>query len=253
MKIRIAVAFVVVAVTGLIYRGRGENGGQALVWKPAYLVESGEGASPTRSLVLLKTDPKRSTLERIINESVVCVTARVGDQKRIAAGFVIEVDRRREVAQIATAQHVVIESEQITIVFANEETKPGKLIATDAKNDLALIEVSAGKLKALTIAPTFGPYDNFKVIGAGRGIFPFVLPRGASGLIKTDDGPDDHLFFFGCCIEGMSGGPVLNEREQVVAMTQKSMMDKVNPWSFNGLACRLFSQEMLKSLQERRN
>jgi len=253
VKINVVLLLLVTVVVGLIGRGKGKNGGDALVWKPAYFVVSGEGSSPTRPLVLLKTDPKRSTLERLIHESVVCVTARVGDQKRVAAGFVIEVNRRKDVAQIATAHHVVVGSEQITIVFPNEETKPGKVVATDTKNDLALIEVSAGKSKALAIASTFGPYDNFQVIGAGRAVFPFVLPRGASGLIKTDDGPDDHLFFFGCFIEGMSGGPVLNERGQVVAMTQKSIMDKVNPWSFNGLVCRLFSQETLKSLQEKIN
>ena len=88
-------------------------------------------------------------------------------------------DMEYEAGQILTNNHVVNGSQSLTVTLADKKQYKAKVIGTDPRNDLALIEIKAGrKLPFLRL----GDSDNLQV---GQKVLAIGNPFGLEGTLTT--------------------------------------------------------------------
>jgi len=130
---------------------------------------------------------------------------------------------------IVTNQHVVHRAKTVEIVMANGEKISAKVVAADARNDLAVLSVaSAGSLPpGLPLAK--------KAVSAGEEVFTigFPLPgdmgqraKLTDGIINADSGLGDDPRYYQISVPiqpGNSGGPLLNMRGEVIGITTATL------------------------------
>ncbi len=137
------------------------------------------------------------------------------------SGFILTED-----GYILTNQHVIENSNSITVAFYNGTTAEAKLIGYDTNNDIAVLKVEATGLTPVKL----GNSDNMNVgdeviaIGNPLGELTFSLTRGViSALnreITTSTGVTMNLIQTDCAINsGNSGGPLFNLYGELVGIT----------------------------------
>ncbi|MFO7573073.1 MAG: trypsin-like peptidase domain-containing protein [Gaiellaceae bacterium] len=140
----------------------------------------------------------------------------------LGSGFVVD-----KAGHIVTNYHVVRDASQIRVSFSNQDTVEAKLVGTDPSTDLAVLQVDTDA-SALTPLP-LGDSDSVRVgdpvVAIGN---PFGLSRTAtagivSALQRLIQAPNqftiDHVIQTDAPInKGNSGGPLLNERGQVIGV-----------------------------------
>lgn len=140
-----------------------------------------------------------------------------GEARGIASGFVIRRD-----GYILTSAHAVIGAQQIVVSMADQHRFDAELIGFDRYTDVALLKVANGDLQAVTVGRSseLCPGEWVAAMGAPFGFERSVTagvvsanPRympGGNGvpLIQTDVALNP----------GNSGGPLFNERGDVVGM-----------------------------------
>ncbi len=117
-----------------------------------------------------------------------------------------------------TAWHVIHDAVRVTARFAdNRDVSVLGLVAKDVGNDVALIKVEAGGRPGVTLTPKRPRVGaQVYVIGAPKG-FDFSIAEGLVSQIRTVDGVE--YYQLSCPISpGDSGGPVLNDRGQVIGL-----------------------------------
>ena len=144
-------------------------------------------------------------------------------QQALGSGFVVD-----KGGHIVTNFHVVQGAEEIRVSFSNRDTVEAELVGTDPSTDLAVLRVSVGA-DALTPLP-LGDSDLVEVgdpvVAIGN---PFGLDRTAtagivSAVQRLINSPDprfriDHVIQTDAPInKGNSGGPLLNDRAQVIGV-----------------------------------
>ncbi len=163
-----------------------------------------------------------------------------------ASGFIIAQDD--DELMIATNNHVVESSTEVTVAFSADAEDPEDLLApakvkgTDAKTDLAVIAVSLDDinedvLKQLKIA-VLGSSDKLKVgqtaitIGNSLGEGISVMSGIVSALnveIVTEDGSTFTEFQTdGAANQGQSGGAVVNEKGEVIGIFNAGYLEGDN-------------------------
>ena len=139
------------------------------------------------------------------------------------SGFVVD-----QGGNILTNYHVVEGASSVSVMFADKTTATAQIIATSPPEDLALIRVSADRVKAITPLPLgdsslvrpgqmaiaigspYG-YDNSITVGVISGVRRTIHSNGGSttgGALQTDASINP----------GNSGGPLLNSSGQVVGI-----------------------------------
>ena len=145
-----------------------------------------------------------------------------GDSPAQGSGFVVD-----KAGHLVTNFHVVDGADEIRVSFSNRDTVEATLVGTDPSTDLALLEVDA-TASALTPLP-LGNSDAVRVgdpvVAIGN---PFGLDRTAtagivSALQRLIQAPNtfviDHVIQTDAPINrGNSGGPLLNDRGQVIGV-----------------------------------
>ena len=146
-----------------------------------------------------------------------------GDGQALGSGFVVD-----KAGHIVTNFHVVQGAEKIRVGFSNRDTVEARLIGSDPSTDLAILRVNVDA-NALTPLP-LGDSDRVEVgdsvVAIGN---PFGLDRTAtagivSALQRLIRSPDpqfsiDHVIQTDAPInKGNSGGPLLNERGEVIGV-----------------------------------
>ncbi len=136
----------------------------------------------------------------------------------LGSGFIID-----ESGYIATNNHVIADAEEITVILSDNTKLKAKIIGRDAKTDLALLKVDAGrKLPAALL----GDSDKARV---GDWVIAIGNPFGLGGTVTAgivsararnlNAGPfDDFIQTDAPINRGNSGGPMFNMKGEVIGI-----------------------------------
>ncbi len=127
---------------------------------------------------------------------------------------------------LLTCAHVVDDADEITVNI-NGKKKPAKVLARDTVNDLAVLKLKDGQIKPLTLA------DSDKVeIAEGVHVIGFPLAKALGGKVKVSRGAlsgiminadGKRLQIDASVNPGNSGGPVLNDRGEVIGIASSKL------------------------------
>ena len=144
------------------------------------------------------------------------VSVRVGRSgERIGTGFAIAAH------QVVTARHVVVGSLDVQVAELDGKRLSARVVGTDARADLALLEVSGGPLQPVLPGrtDTLRVGDTVVAIGAPYGL-GHSLAVGVVGSLgrRIDDGVLEFLQLSMPLNPGNSGGPVFDGNGRVVGV-----------------------------------
>ena len=151
-----------------------------------------------------------------LKKGVVIVTTFDNHGKALMQGSGFFVDS----GQVATNFHVIRNASQIRVeTFDGTVSKVRVVLATDERNDLALMGVDAIQNKTILPMKIGAPAEgeSVTVISNPQGC-NWKVTRGATGLLWELHGKGERLQITAAIAPGSSGGPVLNARGQVVAI-----------------------------------
>lgn len=153
---------------------------------------------------------------------------------------------------LVTNHHVVAEAGrggELTVKFLNGTTLPGKVVALDRKNDLALIKINPQ-----------APLTPIEIAGLKEGLRQKVCaigtPFGKPGQIsvgETKEKPDSaNVVTTAQLAPGYSGGPLLDEAGKLVGVNKEIEADSPDDNWGNGVATRSeLVTKLLKQYQSR--
>ena len=149
-------------------------------------------------------------IARRATPSVVQIRAR----GRIGSGFVVASDGR-----IATSLHVVEDADQLVVVLADGRTFTRvQVVDHDEEQDVVVLSIAASRLTPLPLArEPVQSGERVVVIGHPQGLANTVSDGLVSALRERDG--TEMLQISAPVSPGSSGGPVLNDRGQVVGVT----------------------------------
>jgi S1-C subfamily serine protease len=145
--------------------------------------------------------------------------------KALGSGFVID-----KAGHIVTNYHVIAGSHAIEVSFSNNESMKARLVGTDPSTDTAVLQVDAHS-RALTPLP-LGNSDSVHVgdavvaIGNPFGLDRTVTAGIVSALQRIIQAPNsfsiDHVIQTDAALnKGNSGGPLLNNRGNVIGVNSQ--------------------------------
>src|SRR5438874_6311111 len=161
-------------------------------------------------------------------ESVVNVTSRamafdffygLVPQEGQGSGFIIDKE-----GHILTNYHVIAEARQVEVTLHNRKKYRATVVGTDRSHDLAIIQIKAPELTAMTLGDSRNLQVGQKVYAIGN---PFglagTLTSGIVSSIRSVQEPDgvtiDEAIQTDAAINpGNSGGPLLNSRGEVIGI-----------------------------------
>lgn len=138
------------------------------------------------------------------------------------SGFII--DRKGD---IVTNNHVVAQAQTLTVVFSDGHKAPATLVRTDSSADIAVIKVNSTVPAVLHFGSSnaLQPGEPVMAIGSALGEFRNTVTTGVvSALGRTIQEPNggpslNNMIQTDAAInQGNSGGPLLNDRGQVVGV-----------------------------------
>ncbi len=162
------------------------------------------------------------------------------DQKSVSAGSGIIVGETDDAYLIATNNHVVSDSNDITVTFNDNSAIAGTIRGTDADNDLAIVSVKKSDVpdstqKKITIV-TIGDSNNIQVgeqvvaIGNALGYGQSVSSGIVSALnreVTDSDGTTRKVIQTDASINpGNSGGALLNMEGELIGINEAKLVDE---------------------------
>ena len=161
----------------------------------------------------------------------------------VASGFIVNDPSLtgKNYSVIMTAGHVCMVSEGISLVLKIEaedyvgRVSSGEIIGVDLKSDLCLLKVEQSRFEGLTIsfnAPRYGqkvhslgaPYGTFQAYDKPRyGMIP-MFDGYFCGIMNDDTYNNDRSFYSVPAAQGNSGGPIMNDDNEVVGITSAIMV-----------------------------
>ncbi len=228
---------------GVSYYAR-ENMGIDFMGKQEMVTQSTMVANPNsatvNSDVATIAENVMPSIVSIINLSVKEVQSFFGSQyqKIPSAGSGIIIGQNDTELLILTNNHVVADSETLTVTFSNEDSIQAQIKGTQEAQDLAIIsiklkDISQETRKEMKIA-TLGDSDKLKVgepviaIGNALGYGQSVTTGVVSATGRTLDGIDSHLIQTDAAINpGNSGGALLNSNGEVIGINTAKVNQEV--------------------------
>jgi S1-C subfamily serine protease len=147
-------------------------------------------------------------------------------RQALGSGFVID-----KAGHIVTNYHVIEGAEQIEVSFSNQDTLRATLVGSDPSTDIAVLRVAASSrgLTPLVFGDSGAVRVGDPVVAIGN---PFGLARTTTAgivsavqerTITAPNGyPIDHVIQTDAQInQGNSGGPLLNDRAQVIGVNSQ--------------------------------
>lgn len=161
----------------------------------------------------------RTVVDRA-GDAVVSVTCGRAGGQSLGSGFVV--DPRGYVLSNA---HVVDKATWIRVKLANGREVPGHVCLQDSDSDLAVIRVQVRNLPVVVVG-------NAKSARSGDGVVAIGCPHGlehtvTSGIVSSSDreiGGRHYIQTDAALNEGNSGGPLLNEKCEVIGIN--TMIEK---------------------------
>ena len=155
-----------------------------------------------------------------------------------ASGTGVIVGQNDDELLIATNNHVVSDTEGLTVTFADESTADAAIKGTDSEADLAVIAVPLDSISADTKskikAATLGDSDSLKMgqgviaIGNALGLGQSVTVGHVSALnreINVDDTTKTVIQTDAAINPGNSGGALLNSKGEVIGINEAKYAD----------------------------
>jgi hypothetical protein len=143
-------------------------------------------------------------------------SALVGGSVSAGSGFITDPS-----GIVVTNYHVVQGAERIEVRVASGETYDVTAIrAVDRRRDIAILQIPGFKLPTVTLgdSESLGPCESIVVIGNALGVLENSVTTGVVSGIRDVEGTK--LIQMSAAVSpGNSGGPVVNERGEVVAIT----------------------------------
>ena len=162
-------------------------------------------------------------------------------QEGQGSGFILN-----KAGDILTNYHVIEGANRvIEVTLSNKRRYPAKIVGTDKVHDLALLQITAPDLQAVTLADSSGLSVGQKVYAIGN---PFglagTMTRGIISSIRTlpasrdsESGSIEDAIQTDAAINpGNSGGPLLNSRGEVIGINTMIASNGANQSSGIGFA-----------------
>jgi S1-C subfamily serine protease len=162
-----------------------------------------------------KTFDAQQIYDRVLPSiAIVHVTGPRG--RGTGTGFVVDA-----AGTMITAAHVAQSAQSIEVEFGDRRL-PARLIGYDARRDIAMLQATDSALPALEVADssTVREHDRVVVIGAPRGRAGVMYSGTVRALRQTFPGrvPEIMIAFEAIVQPGNSGGPLFNDRGQVIGV-----------------------------------
>ncbi|MEZ5938455.1 MAG: Do family serine endopeptidase [Hyphomonadaceae bacterium] len=136
------------------------------------------------------------------------------------SGFIVDRD-----GHIVTNNHVVENAKSVTVQFADGREETAEVIGTDPKTDLAVIKINSKNLPAPLAwgdSDNARPGDNVFAMGSPFGLGNTVTAGIVSARGRTTGGSyDDFIQVDAPINRGNSGGPLFNEKGQVIGVNSQ--------------------------------
>jgi len=214
----IAAAILALAIAGGALAGAGTT--FMLAGAAGSGTTSGTGAT-TASTTSTTTNAEKAVTDAIagVVDSVVTIRTDTGS----GSGFIVSSD-----GLIVTSRHVIDGAGTMTVILADGTELPAKLVNADASHDVAILDVSASGLPAVSLASgevqigqsviavgtALGEFPDTVTVGVVSGLDRSIdvgtgrTTRSLTGVVQTDAALNP----------GMSGGPLLNLAGQVIGV-----------------------------------
>ena len=149
-------------------------------------------------------------------------TSQMGECESVGTGVIINSN-----GELLTNAHVVEGAKTVQVRLMNEtEPVKGTVLASDPQNDLALVKINATGLTAAVFADSKKVRLGDPVVAIGYALNLDGGPSVTSGIVSaigrtitTDSGALDRLIQTDAAISsGNSGGPLVNDKAQVVGI-----------------------------------
>ena len=231
-------AFLGVSYYGKEHLGIDLMGAQEVI--PKSTMVSNPNSATINSDVATIAENVMPSIVSIINLSVKEVQSFFGSQYQQipSAGSGIIIGQNDTELLILTNNHVVADSETLTVTFSNEDSIEAHVKGTQAAQDLAIIsiklrDISEETKKTMKIA-TLGDSNKIKVgepviaIGNALGYGQSVTTGVVSATKRTLEGIDSNLIQTDAAINpGNSGGALLNANGEVIGINTAKVNQEV--------------------------
>lgn len=156
-------------------------------------------------------------------------SAKADNSKASGSGFFISTN-----GTVATNAHVIEDASKIELIIANELgtfTYKAKVLLTDSKNDVAIIQVDDANFKGLSTLP----YSLTEKTNVGEKVFTIGYPlndimginyKVTDGIISSKSGIADDVRYYQISVPvqpGNSGGPLFNKDGNVIGITSAKL------------------------------
>jgi serine protease Do len=142
-----------------------------------------------------------------------------GPELRLGSGFALSADR------VVTARHLVVDAQEVTVTTIDGAPRPARVLGTDARTDLALLEIADGAFAPAVL----GRSDDLRVgdtvlaignpYGLGHSLAVGVVGNRGRQLEPSADGPRVEFLQLTMPLNpGNSGGPVFDAAGRVAAV-----------------------------------
>jgi putative serine protease PepD len=194
------------------------SGGSETVVRRVTVTDSEPAAASTSALSV-------NSIYKRTYKGVVEVLAGNGE----GSGFVYDAD-----GHIVTNEHVVGDSTSARVRFWNGKTVDATVVGTDSSTDLAVLKVDTSEVELVPLAlgdsNRVEVGDNVVAIGSPFGLEETVTSGIVSALHRQMTSPnrfaiDDSIQTDAAINHGNSGGPLLNDRAQVIAVNAQIASD----------------------------
>ena len=171
------------------------------------------------------------------------IFGRSQDKQSTSAGSGIIVSQDDTYTYIATNNHVVANSSELTITFVDGKTASAQVVGVDSQHDLAVVRVKTSDLDSSTVSAikvaTLGDSDSVKVgqsaivignaLGYGQSVTTGVISaKDREVTLKDDSGNtiSNKLLQTDAAVNpGNSGGALLNTNGQVIGIVSAKYSD----------------------------
>jgi hypothetical protein len=146
--------------------------------------------------------------------SLIEATATLSGNGITGSAFFIRTD-----GHLITNHHVIAEMREISVQTNDGKSRPGRLVRSDPRLDLALIQAEGGPYPTLKLgnATTLEPGETVWTIGAPHGL-SFTVTRGIVSYVGRNVNGKAFVQADVAINPGNSGGPMINERGEVVGI-----------------------------------
>jgi Do/DeqQ family serine protease len=163
----------------------------------------------TRKVVRTRVDPFFSQFFGIPQERV---------QRSLGSGVIVKAD-----GVVVTNNHVVQDSDEITVVLSDRREFEAKVLGTDERTDLAVLKIDAHDLPTLTVGDSDGIEvgDIVLAIGNPFGVGQTVTMGIVSALARTSVGVSNYQSFIqtdAAINPGNSGGALVDAQGRLVGI-----------------------------------